>query len=380
MNSFLRFFTFLTYFDLYGIGINLYIDRKLLVKSRIGGITSIIVVVIAFYSLSLNLASWQNIQNLKIISSSQSTTPAQLLQNNVTSSYIFDSKNFYVYFTVYATLGNGTMLEYYDLDRYVTQKIIYSDEHRVVSTIPFENCLRRKQFEFLQQPYTGDPNKIAKTIICLKDDIKMGHFPDHKEQFINNPVISYTVLKCQNSTDNNFSCASNEEIQKLMPSIKIQVSTPQTNYDFNDPYNPRNRTWNNQMYHPDYNLVKWFSAALGTVAIKTDHGIMTEEYVSDTIDFNVNNLQYETMVRNVEENEIFLQYDIKFGFNQLTYYRKNTKLTDIIGNFGGTFNLLMTIGQVLCTFYNVLLVRHKLINITFENESTSEIKKQMIKK
>ena len=71
-----------------------------------------------------------------------------------------------------------------------------------------------------------------------------------------------------------------------------------------------------------------------------------------------------------------MKYEIYFGFNVQTYYLQNTKLTDILGNFGGTINLLAAIGHIFCSFYNQWLTKHKLINMAFENQIVLDEKKK----
>ena len=381
MNFCLKIFSFFSFFDLYGKQIEFYIDRRRTVTSRIGGMISLIVLALAFYTLGVNLYTWETLQNFKVISSSTSLSPAQLLSSGKNSSFIFDYSNYYLYFALSADLQNGTFLEYYDLARYFTPHVNYIDQNFVNRQLELENCWKKQQFEYLQQPYTGADNARGTKILCIKDDLLMGLMPNRTMQYIINPSIIYQVVKCRNSSENNFSCASEQEIEKMLPYVNIQVSVPKSSYDFSDTQNPRKRNWDINSLHLDYNLMKGYTGFLGQSYLMVDNGIWNTNYNQKSVDFNVDKLQYEVSIRDVQKNDVLLKYDIHFAFGVQTYYLQNMKLTEIIGTFGGTINLLMAIGHIICTFYNQLIVKHKLINLAFDNqtildESSSKNKKR----
>ena len=194
----------------------------------------------------------------------------------------------------------------------------------------------------------------------------MGLFTDEANNVINQSIITYKIMKCQNSTQNNNSCASNEDIAQLLKYVSIQATIPKSVYDFNNIANPRKRTYDYQYYHLDYNLLKWFSGTLMPVYLETDVGIIYDEYKEDSVDYNVENLQYETNIRNENDNILF-QYDLYFGYDQLIYYRRNQKIYIFIANFGGIINIFFLFGKIICSFYNHLVFLHELINIAFEN-------------
>lgn len=369
MNIFLRFFSFFSFFDLYGKQFQFYIDRKRTVSSRFGGLISLIVLTLAFYTFGLNLYTWENFQNFKVISSSKSSSPAQLLASGQNFSFTFTHENYFLYFALSADLQNGTFLEYYDLARYFTPRMSYIDQNFFTIEIPLENCWKKKQFEFLQQPYEGDDNARGTKILCLKNDVLMGLMPNQTMQYILNPSLIYQVVKCRNSSENNFSCASEEQIEEMLPFVSLQVSIPKSAYDFRDTENPRKRNWDSQVIHLDYNLVKWYTGFLQQSYLMTDEGIWNEEYKEKSVDFNVENIQYEVSIRNNSNNDVLMKFGFHFGFNIQIYYLQNMKLTEIIGTFGGTINLLMSIGQIICNFYNGMIIKHKLINMAFENQT-----------
>ena len=372
MSFIYRFFSFLSLFDLYGTPMAFYIEKKRTVTSRFGGAASMLIMALALYILGVNIREWLILRIFKVVSSTNSVTPAELLARKTNTSFTFTAENYFLYFAISADLGNSVWLEYYNLSRYITPRMTLVDENLNIRELALENCWRKKQFEFLEKPYTGADDARGSAILCLQDDVTMGLFPSQAMQYILDPKLIFEIVKCQNSTANNFSCASNEEIENILPLIEVQVSVPRSNYDFTDTVHPRRRTIDNEIYHLDYSLLKSYTAWLMTSVVESDFGIINTDYKQDTMDFNTHHLLYETNLRNKEKNDVFMSYNIWFGFNAQTYYRQNTKLLEIIGNFGGTINVLLALGRIVCTFYNYYVMKHKLINIAFEKEELEE--------
>lgn len=349
-----------------------YIGKKKTVTSRFGGAASMLIMTLALYILGVNLRDWLNLQNFKIISSTNSVTPAELLAKKTNTSFTFTAENYFLYFAISADMGNGIWMEYYNLSKYVTPRMTLVDENLNIREMALENCWRKKQFEFLEKRYTGADDARGSAILCLRDNVTMGLFPSQEMQYILDPKLTFEMVKCQNSTANNFFCASNEEIEYILPMIEVQVSIPRSNYDFTDTVHPRRRTTEGEIYHLDYSLMKSYTAWLMTSVVKSDYGILNTDYQLDTIDFNVHHLLSETNLRNKDKNDVFMSYNIWFGFNSQTYYRQNAKLFELIGNFGGTINILMALCKIVCVFYNNYVMKHKLINIAFEKEELEE--------
>ena len=85
------------------------------------------------------------------------------------------------------------------------------------------------------------------------------------------------------------------------------------------------------------------------VYLKTDAGIISDGYISESVDFNVESLNYETPIRDKKENVMF-EYDLFFGFGQQIYYRKNQEIYIFTTNFSGIINFLFIVGKAICYF------------------------------
>ena len=357
--------------DMYGHRIDLYINNTNKVKSKFGAFFSLMIYIFSIYFFIVNFINWQNEKNLHIISSSESYNVRGLLAQNQSFVFDFNYLNYYLYFVLNAYFPDkGTYKDFRELERYFTQKFYYLDSNSIIHEIEMETCSNAKENDFLLQDndvIKENSSEIPNWGVCLKNNFSMGLFSDIKNKVINQTVITYNLLICENSTENNFSCASQEEIMDMVKYIGVQASIPKSLYDFNNPKNPRKRTYDYQYYHIDYYLFKWYTGNIIPVYVKTDQGMLSEDYELNSIDFNIDGLQYEMMLRNSTQDKILFQYDLLFGFQEQIYYRKNQSLNDLIGNFGGIVNILFILGQFLCYSYNLWVLKFKLINIQFAN-------------
>ena len=226
--------------DIYGHRVDLYIDSNSLVKSRFGAFISLFVLVFCFYNFVNNFSDWLKGANLATISSAQTLDGRDLLTSNTSSSYGFDYSNFNIYFAVYAkSLNDGSLKTYQHLERYFYQNIRYVDEHNHVSDLEYEKCQNRNINAFLLKDYDPNDNRTSPALICLPSQMRlnMGIFPGIGG--IAFPNIIYELKKCENSTENNFTCASDDEIEMMLYNTKVQISHPKSIFDFKKYDNPR---------------------------------------------------------------------------------------------------------------------------------------------
>lgn len=292
----------------------------------------------------------------------------ELIMRQESYSYTFDPSNFEINFVVSALFPNGTMIGWEALQRYFQQNYFYINSLGTVQSLGFQKCLIENHRIFLEEDSSDlTPNFTSSWSVCLTKKLKMGLFTDFERNVVNQSVISFVISKCENSTKNNNSCASDEEIEEILKFTQVQATIPKSVYDFNNPINPRKRTFDYQFYHLDLGLMKYFTGQITPIYLKTDHGIVSEEYLLDSVDFNLENLLYETMLRKNEKD--MFKYDVYFGFVQQTFYRKNQKIYVFMANFGGIVNILLLLGKLIKNLYNKSVMKHELINIAFKNEN-----------
>ena len=354
--------------DLYGHKVDLYIHNKPLVKSRLGALISSFVLVSCLINVIGGFSDWINGSNLQIISSAQSFNVLDLLATNSSYVYEFDHTNFYFNFVITAQVNGGPVLTYQELESYFIQKIAYIDSSGNSFNLEFEPCFNRDKKQFFFQDFNPNDNSTSAASVCIKEQtkLKMGLFANTTINKVNTPTIVYEIHKCQNTTENNNSCVSDEEIEKMLGFLAVQVTHPKTIFDFKNYVNPRKRTFSYSLYNLDISATKLYSSLLNPIYLYTDKGILNDDYILDSIDFNQQELQVQSIMRS-EKSSVLFSYALSIDLEQQIYYRKNLKLTDLISNFGGTINIFFIAGQFICSSFNLLLLKHKLINISFEN-------------
>ena len=194
----------------------------------------------SFFAFTILLIIFPTGANLATISSAQTLDGLDLLTRNTSSAYGFDYSNFNIYFAVYAkSLNDGSIKTYQELERYFYQNIRYVDEHNQVSNLEYEKCQNRNVNAFLLKDYDPNDNRTSAALICLPSQMRlnMGVFPGIGG--IAFPNIIYELKKCENSTENNFTCASDDEIEMMLYNTKVQISHPKSIFDFKKYDNPR---------------------------------------------------------------------------------------------------------------------------------------------
>lgn len=358
-------------FDIYGHPIELYIDSNITCRSKFGAIISLTVFLLCIIIFSNNYQEWSNKTNLQTISSYKSFTIKELIDQNENYIYDLNYSNYNLYFTLYSIMENSTTVFNDHLKQFFEIKVIYANEYDE-EIIEIENCSKNKMGAFLdsnQAIEVGKPDTIMDKINCLAKNISMGIFV--KKDHISTPILEISINMCKNSSVNNFSCASIEEIFSLIKSTRFQMSFPQTLYDFKKLGNPKQRIYENRVFNIYSSMAKYYNAQIIPSYIFTDNGVFEDDYQLESLDFNTGNLRSESVL--IEENGVLLNFKLSFELNQQIYYRKNIKIFDFFGKLGGIINILFLLGKIICSFYNRLVLNHKLVNISFSNLSSSLI-------
>ena len=353
--------------DIFGHKVDLYLEKQNTVKSNFGAVVTLFIIGICLYMFILNLFAWSDLTNLQIIPSSISLSPSGLASQNKSIEYQFDYQNYNIYFALYYAGVDGTFLNSQQLERYFVQKIKYWDRNSVYSELEFEFCNKSKTDAFLnldQDVINNDHNKTSSVSICIKNPFTMGLFPN--KGLIYNPSLTYSVSKCKNTTENGFSCATEEEITNILSGIYIQISTPKTIFDFAQTSTPRKRTYDFEFPKIQYDVHQTQTANLYAIYVNTDHGLVSEYYEPDSLDFNVDKIIDQNYIRNPDD-DVFVEFSIQMSYSQHNYYRKNIKIKDILSSLGGILNLLVLLGKIVCDNYNSIIYINQIIEKSFPN-------------
>ena len=367
LNKFINLFKFL---DIFGIPIQLNFKQKIKYKSNFGAFISLIVIGVSCYFLINQLLDWFQVVISTTINSSENFSVAGLLNDNTTIEYTLDSKNYALYFGVWATLPDLTQLSYQKLERYLTIEYRYSETgyELAQTSIQSIDCNVRAQNEFLNLDY--DKNEIPENMtnpwkICVKNPFRMGLFPDQESSEVYNPTLYLQIRECRNSTENDNFCASIEDIKEMIKYITVQPSIPKTIYDFKNQSKPIKRLYRYETYSLDFGLKKYIANEINPTYLYKDFGFFNDDYRLDSINFNSGQQTIDFKIKKDEDSVLF-EYAIIIAYQTDKYYIRNEKLNNIIGRFGGMINVLYAIGSILCIYINRILFTNSLINLAFK--------------
>ena len=85
-----------------------------------------------------------------------------------------------------------------------------------------------------QSKIDQDVGKTSKYRICIKDNYKMGVFPNVNREIVYQPKVYFSLFQCCNST-NNKSCAPQKAIDEVIKYSTVQATVPTTIFDFKNP-------------------------------------------------------------------------------------------------------------------------------------------------
>ena len=362
------FFNYLKFFDIFGVPIQIYLNRKAKFTSAFGAIISLFVLAISFYFLVKQFISWYNLEAANIISSIENTSAPSLVNDNRTIEYNFDHKNYLIYFSINAWLQDSSVLSYKELNKYLDIKYYYTVDWINIEMLESEDCNIREINEFLNLAY--DENELPENAtnhrqMCIKAPMRMGMFPNLEMSDVEISTFMMQIRKCQNTTENNNSCAPIEEIQNNIKYVTVQATIPNTVYDFKNQSSPVKRTYKYEFYSLDLRFSKIISTNLNPTFLYKDYGLFDDDYRIDSINFNPGQQNIDFNSVN-EDDPILFNYQLWISDQKNIYYMKNQKLNDIFGNFGGTTSVLFSIGSYICMSINEFLYINSLLNVAFK--------------
>ena len=111
------FITFFKSFDFFGAPIQLSFQKSDKYQSFIGASFSIIIRVLSIYLFITQIISWLNLGSPIPIMANESLSTPMLIQRNLSTEYVWDRRNFYIYYIVWSENEEGGMTSYKDLTK-----------------------------------------------------------------------------------------------------------------------------------------------------------------------------------------------------------------------------------------------------------------------
>lgn len=371
MGVFNKFVSLYNNFDLFGYPITFFFDNQARVKSKFGATFGLLIIAISLYSLSNNFKNWRDGHYYQTISSGIYLNMDEVL-NTRNYTYPMDPTVYFPYFGIISFKDNEYLFSN-DLKRYFQQYMVYTDEYMQTRKVELENCYKRDSAVFLSESYNMSDDSTYASRYCIKSgqNISLGLIGLPLFNGVAFPELSFVVEFCNNQTMNN-TCASEEDMKKMLEVTEFRVATPKTIYDFNNFINPKKRSYNYLRVFPDSVLNQIYVNTLYPIYLMTDNGLLSDDYEQSSIDFNTEKLDYSVKTNAEIEGSTLFKYTILVGTQKMTYFRKNTKVFELIASAGGTINMYLIIGSIFCVFYNSVLLQFHLINISFFNSKKSK--------
>ena len=242
-----------------------------------------------------------------------------------------------------------------------TMKNFFSEPIKIIKCNKYE-------FETIPEKYkTLD----LKNLYCLdKNEIEIEG--EYKSNIWSYVKINFT--KCINSTNNNYQCRTNEEINNLLKGGFLGIFMPDYNILLNSYKNPYNSYIKNiystfsSLYFADMFIY------LKEVAIDTDSGYFFKN--KNTIKFAV--YDYSQNEIDFRETDHFLSVTLRVSSKTEVHQRSYIKLQTIFSNVGGMLKMILLFGEYSIVFFKILLYKNYILE--FFNLDESFIRIQKIRK
>ena len=194
-------------------------------------------------------------------------------------------------------------------------------------------------------------------------------------------TIKFEFNKCVNSTKNNNSCRSPEEITEILNGGYMGIFATDYQINPNDYKQPAQIYGKNIFTAFSVQHYADFWVYFQIKQINTDTGILFDSIVSETV------LSYEYTYENTDyrESNIFLTVYLRESTNRRVLDRSYSKFQDVAANIGGIIKIIFSIGEVITRFFRRTLYRNYILQFfnldesKFDEFSKEENNKEIIK-
>ena len=229
--------------------------------------------------------------------------------------------------------------------------------------------------------FPTDPNVInnlrLRNTLCMDDphiDLK-GYWDEETISY-----IMIALLVCQNGSDTNITCKSEEDISKNLKEKYFQIYYKENNYDMSNLENPTNSIFKTNYALIDPKLRKKLNIYFKKMEITDDKGLVLDETHS-TDSFKKDSETWD-MDSNSEGDQIIFVICLYSSEYQQLVIRRYQKLQEAIASLGGSASILIMIGFILTKTQNKLNLANVIMNhlYNFQPLETKQKKKKKGKK
>ena len=339
---------FLNYFlklDIFGKSPHFNINGKKKYKTYIGSIFTCIVYILITLIIIIGTKEVIFRKNLKIITT-------------INNKYERDYENISLSsFIIALGLQDINYTNYIDESIYILNAYIY-DTTRNESGTPETEITKLKVTKCDLLNITIIPEFFKgvgmNNLYCLNESyvILKGEFGE-----INWRYLIFSFSKCRNSTENNFSCKSEEEINRVLQGGYFGAFVADSFVNNKDHKNPIIKYGKNFFTAFTIKQYQDLWIYLKKIRVITDIGyIFEDKEIGEEIALD----KYESTIDYREDN-IFYSAKFRLSTKLETYERSYTKAAEAIGFVGGFMKIILVISKVSVSYFNSLLFQKYLI-------------------
>ncbi len=350
----MKFIKYFTLLDLYGKRPSFTINGQSQFRTVFGTIISIITYILIICFLFIEVDDIFYHSNPKLLTSTEinyNPSPLNLTEDNFIITLGLQNPDYTNYinesiYTINASLSSTILLE-------------NGKYYQIITPLNIIKC-SEYNFKFLNSYWN---NLDLNELYCLTNhNIEIRG--TIKNQIWN--VLYIHISKCINSTNNNFSCHSNEVIEERLKGGYIGIFMSDTKLEPNNFKNPAQFYGKNLFTSISSNKYTDYWIYLKDLKIITDDGLFFNNKKSQ-IFFSIDNVETNRDERNVNN---FLNIIIRRSLKRDIYERSYIKIQEAIGNTCGIIKAVTIIGDIISYFFQQLLYQIFIIQfINFKGEN-----------
>jgi hypothetical protein len=347
--------------DIYGYKPTLYVNNSTKLSSPIGGIFSIILILLTIVGTILfGQEIW--------LKHKPTTNTSTSFNSNPKSINCLNESQFFI--ALRDPTKNGILFineKVYKLEAYL---LTFNSTLGVNVQVPIntEQCTKDS---FTSENFEIFKNLEYSNAYCLSQkqniDIKLKNLYNT----INSTNIYFKLRQCMNSTDNN-SCSPQNVIDTYLSSTNLAIYAIDNYVQTKDYLNPLKKGFQNYFFRVSLQTLNGIQLYLRDVVFISDIGLIAEE-LSYIYGFRHDSYFYNP---GGPQGKYFVQLGINYSPTVETNYRVYMKLQDLAAQIGGLLNLLMLIGRILLELYYTNSYKLYLYNSLFhcvESGSTKQM-------
>jgi hypothetical protein len=348
--------------DLYGYKPTLYINNTSKLSSLIGGVFSILLIILTIIGTILfGQEIWLKQKPTTNTSTSFNSNPRSI-------NYLNESQ----FFIALRDQNKGGAL-------YINEKI-YKPEAFLLT---FNTTLGANVYvpvnieQCTKDSFTPENLEIFKNLefinaYCLSQNQAIELKLRNLFSTVNSTFIFFRFRQCMNNTDNN-SCSPQSTIDSYLSSTNLAIYAIDNYIQTKDYLNPLKKGFQNYFFRVSLQTLNGIQLYLRDVAFVSDIGLIAEE-LSYSYGFRH---EYTFYNPGGPQGKYFAQFGMQYSPTLEMNYRVYMKLQDIAAQIGGLLNLLMLIGRILLELYYTNTYKLYLYNNLFYGVD-SDSTKQMI--